>query len=243
MITRATPVPLYHQIAEHLRGQISSGKLPPAAKLPSEHALCAQFSVSRSVVRQALAALVADGLVETQRGRGAFVRARRVPVALHARLDPLETELDKAGFRLTTRMLAQKLIDAPAYIAEQIGDSRAIYLKRLRYADGQILLLVENYIPYARTPDLLGFEGFETTSLYQHMAAKYGIIATTGRRLLEVGRTPGDVAELLGLEPVSRAMFNREITRDQAGDVLEYYESWHHPDHTQLAIELRRDGA
>lgn len=241
MITRSTPVPLYHQIAEHLRGQMASGVLVGGARLPSEHALCAEFSVSRSVVRQALAALVADGLIEIQRGRGAFVRARRVPVALHARLDPLQTELDKAGFRLTTQVLEQRLIDAPDYIATQIGDHRAIYLKRLRYADGQILLLVENYIPYARTPDLLGFEGFETTSLYQHMAAKYGIIATTGRRLLEVARTPAEVAGLLGLEPGSRAMFNREITRDQDGGVLEYYESWHHPDHTQLSIELRRD--
>lgn len=38
----------------------------------------------------------------------------------------------------------------------------------------------------------------------------------------------------------SYVLFNREVTYDQNKQVLEYYESWHHPDRTRLTIDLHR---
>ncbi len=64
---------LPNEIAASISGQIRQGKLRPGDRLPSERELCEQFSVSRSVVREALSQLKSDGLVEAIRGSGAYV--------------------------------------------------------------------------------------------------------------------------------------------------------------------------
>jgi GntR family transcriptional regulator, transcriptional repressor for pyruvate dehydrogenase complex len=53
---------------------IQSKKIPPGAKLPSEHELCQQFGVSRTVVREALRALNSRGLIAIMKGKGIFCR-------------------------------------------------------------------------------------------------------------------------------------------------------------------------
>lgn len=64
---------LTHSIAERLAEEIRSGKLAPGARLPTEQEMVAAMGVSRTVVREAVAALRAEGLVTTRQGAGAFV--------------------------------------------------------------------------------------------------------------------------------------------------------------------------
>src|SRR5262252_1501774 len=70
---------LAHALVERLSAEIVSGRLAPGAQLPTEQELIATSGVSRTVVREAIAALRAEGLVVTRQGAGAFVaeRARR----------------------------------------------------------------------------------------------------------------------------------------------------------------------
>src|SRR3982074_1043124 len=75
-IDRFSPVPAYRQIADALREQISAKEFKAGQKLPSERELCEMYDVDRGVVRRALALLQVWGLVVTEHGRGAFVRAR-----------------------------------------------------------------------------------------------------------------------------------------------------------------------
>lgn len=67
------PRNLTREIAERLAAEIVSGKLEPGARLPTEQAMVAAMGVSRTVVREALAALRAEGLLVTRQGAGAFV--------------------------------------------------------------------------------------------------------------------------------------------------------------------------
>jgi GntR family transcriptional repressor for pyruvate dehydrogenase complex len=59
-------------LAADLRTRIVDGDIQPGEKLPSENTLISEFGVSRTVVRAALTRLQAEGLVETERGRGSF---------------------------------------------------------------------------------------------------------------------------------------------------------------------------
>lgn len=61
------------KVAEDLRRTIASGEVPVGGKLPSESTLTGTYKVSRTVVREALATLRADGLVEPRQGAGVFV--------------------------------------------------------------------------------------------------------------------------------------------------------------------------
>src|SRR5262244_2394712 len=64
---------LAHALVERLSAEIVSGRLAPGAQLPTEQELIASAGVSRTVVREAIAALRAEGLVVTRQGAGAFV--------------------------------------------------------------------------------------------------------------------------------------------------------------------------
>lgn len=60
------------RIAAEIGREIAEGRIPPGQKLPTEHILAGTFGVSRSVVREAIAHLRNEGLVETRQGVGAF---------------------------------------------------------------------------------------------------------------------------------------------------------------------------
>lgn len=63
------------KVSDALRTQLSSGRHKPGDRLPSEAQLTREFGVSRTVVREAIAILRADGLVEARKGAGVFALA------------------------------------------------------------------------------------------------------------------------------------------------------------------------
>jgi DNA-binding FadR family transcriptional regulator len=67
------PRGLTAQLVARLTADITSGKLPPGSQLPTEQEMIAATGVSRTVIREAVAALRADKLVVTRQGVGAFV--------------------------------------------------------------------------------------------------------------------------------------------------------------------------
>lgn len=60
-------------LVARLTEEITSGRFAPHEKLPTEQEMIATFGVSRTVVREAVAALRAEGLVESRQGAGVFV--------------------------------------------------------------------------------------------------------------------------------------------------------------------------
>ncbi|MFC1535035.1 GntR family transcriptional regulator [Thermodesulfobacteriota bacterium] len=66
-------IPIYHQIATILKGDILQGQFVPGKQLPSENVLAKAYKVSRSTVRQALDSLEKEKFIFRQRGRGTFI--------------------------------------------------------------------------------------------------------------------------------------------------------------------------
>lgn len=79
---------LVARVSEAIRRQIRGGDYPPGARLPSEAQLTTLHGVSRTVVREAIAALRADGLVQPRQGAGVFV--------LEPEADPPPLAIDQA---------------------------------------------------------------------------------------------------------------------------------------------------
>lgn len=115
-------------LRETLRAKIESGQYPPGDRLPSEAQLTREHAVSRTVVREAIAALRADGLVEPRQGSGVYVLEPAEPVSapftnidnarLSSMIELLElrtaVEVEAAGLAAQRRSPAQeeKIIDA-----------------------------------------------------------------------------------------------------------------------------------
>ncbi|WP_420963675.1 FadR/GntR family transcriptional regulator [Brucella sp. IR073] len=112
------------RLADALRRAIATGQFPPGSKLPSEAQLTETHGVSRTVVREAIAALRADRLVETRQGAGVFVLEGRAqppaPLSLrnidHARVSSMiellelrtAVEVEAAGLAALRRSPAQE---------------------------------------------------------------------------------------------------------------------------------------
>ena len=84
-VDRYSPMPVYQQIVSDMISRISQEEWAIGDKLPSENELSEEYDASRVTIRQALAKLEADGLIDKQRGRGAFLKAnpRRVVQELY----------------------------------------------------------------------------------------------------------------------------------------------------------------
>ena len=68
--------PRYAQVANEIKRRVERGTYEPGSLLPSEHQLTAEFGVSRPTIVKALAILRQDGWIDTQQGKGSFVRGR-----------------------------------------------------------------------------------------------------------------------------------------------------------------------
>ncbi|HEY7084469.1 MAG TPA: FadR/GntR family transcriptional regulator [Hyphomicrobiaceae bacterium] len=112
---------LTEEAVARLTAEIRKGRLPPGARLPTEQVLMQAMGVSRTVVREAVAALRAEGLVTTRQGSGAFVAAdaSRVPF----RIDP--DGLSSIGDVLEVMELRLAIeVEAAALAAERITSDR-----------------------------------------------------------------------------------------------------------------------
>lgn len=105
---------LYQEVVDYVQQQIFSGNLSPGDRLPPERQLVQQFGISRTAVREALRSLAAKGLVESQVGRGTFVRR---PTA-----DQLATQFQLVlGNRLSVGDLESTFYFALTALAEQVS--------------------------------------------------------------------------------------------------------------------------
>ncbi|MBA2479477.1 MAG: GntR family transcriptional regulator [Planctomycetes bacterium] len=83
-LERSDPRPLYQQVKDRLRLEVTSGVFAPEAPIPDERTLAAQLGLSRMTVRRAMVELTREGLFKRIPGRGTFVRpqpARETPVS------------------------------------------------------------------------------------------------------------------------------------------------------------------
>ena len=90
---------LGERVAEKLLAKIRSDGLAPGTRLPSEQAMAQHFGVSRTVLREAIALLKAEGLLTTRKGSGAFVCQSPFPRA--AQGDPLTEQSVQSLLNLT----------------------------------------------------------------------------------------------------------------------------------------------
>lgn len=110
------------QIIEVLGNEIRHGGYEPGDRLPTEHALIERFGVSRTVIREAIASLKAEGLVVTRQGSGAFVSEN--PLGQPFRIAPEEmNSLPQILHLLQLRLAAE--VEAAA-IAAEYRDARAV---------------------------------------------------------------------------------------------------------------------
>jgi len=112
--------PKYAQVIAELQRRMESGEYPPGSLLPSEHQLSGEFAIARPTVVRALRVLRQEGWIETQQGKGSFVRGR--PALARAAAERRgQAELDRDESREPGELISVGTAAAPARIAALLG--------------------------------------------------------------------------------------------------------------------------
>ncbi|HMN86141.1 MAG TPA: FadR/GntR family transcriptional regulator [Bauldia sp.] len=109
------------RVATVIASEIMEGRLPHGARLPTEQALASKFGVSRSVIREAIARLRSDGMVQSRQGVGAFVVSNQ----------------ESATLRIDADLMSDRLVFRNVFELRAILEIRAAGLAALRADDEQ----------------------------------------------------------------------------------------------------------
>ena len=144
---------VYTQIADDLRAQIAAGTLRPGDDVPTEAELAERWRTSRGPIRNALAALRGEGLLETSRGRPARVVARKANQAVDVSVPFTRwaRELGVAPGAQTQELSLRRAGDMAAALGVEPTDT-IVSVVRLRLLDGRAFDAHREYL-YQRRPN------------------------------------------------------------------------------------------
>ena len=240
-VSRESQVPLYHQVANDLRGQIAAGRWQPGDRIPPEPQLIELYGASRVTVRQALALLTQEGLLSRSSGRGTFVRDTKGIVAGSGRLTSFTMEMRARGAEPSSRVLAFDVVRADQHTADELGlqeGTEVLRLERLRFADGEPIGVQVAVLRAAGLRPLLGVD-FGGESLYEHLERQFGIVIDDAEEVFSSTILDEATAQLLGVSFPSPG-FLVERTGSSHGQAVEYTRSVMRGDRYRVQVHLRR---
>lgn len=235
---RGSGVALWRQIADRIRQGITDGEFPQGGKLPPEFALAERFGVNRHTVRGAIAALVQEGVLRAEQGRGTFVeQGRRISYALGRRTRfsaNLEGQARNAGMRL----LATSVIPAGKAVAAALDLATGMPVLRLETvseADGRAISSAVHWFDAERFDGMT--EAFRETGSITAALARHGVLDYL-RRSTTVSARHADAAalSLLGLSPGAIVLVTTSINEDGAGHAIQLSETLFAADRVELTI-------
>ena len=141
--------PKYAQVVDEIKRRIEEGDYPPGSLLPSEHQLVQDFGVSRPTIVKALSALRQENWIETQQGRGSFVRGRPA-LAQAERTRPAQNVLELPEAQLAGDLVQAGVKVAPPHVAALLGletGAKAFLRQRVLSEDGEPIELASAWLP------------------------------------------------------------------------------------------------
>ncbi|MFI6424282.1 GntR family transcriptional regulator [Promicromonospora sp. NPDC050880] len=227
--------PLHRRLAGELRAQILGRALAPGAHVPTEAELQERYGVSRSVVRQALASLEQEGLVERRRGRGTTVRERGELHRLVQRVPGLSTQVEDGGVHVSTQVL--ELGPEPASEATGVlGSPTVLRMRRLRSTDGEPLAVIETWLP-AEFGDLSAQE-LTDASLHATIQRRFGTRVVAGQRQVRAVGADTDTAEALRVPVGAPVLLLEGTSTDGSARAVEVFRTWHRADRVVFDIAV-----
>jgi GntR family transcriptional regulator len=187
-------------------------------------------------VRQAVDALVVDGLLQREQGRGTFVAPTKLD--LEVRLSSFGEEMRRRGMEPSSKVLTAEEVAASPDIAdalELLPGEQVFHLHRVRYADGEPMAIEQTWVPSRLTPGL--FAGGAPESIYGELRRR-GLQPDWGEDTVAAAEVDSQDGALLGVR-TGRAVL-RLTRRTFAAEVAcSYSRSSYRADRYELWVPLR----
>lgn len=228
----------HRRVRDYLRA-LATHELAEGESIPSERELAERFSVSRMTIRQAVDALVIDGLLERKQGKGTFVTSPKID--LQARLTSFEEEMTLRGLVPSSVLMSAATLPARIRVADALnlasGDD--VYcLHRVRLADAVPIAVEKTWLPAGILPRLL--EPQPPRNIYDELSQR-GLKPEWGEDTVEATEATCEEADLLGID-VGKAVLKIERRSFTGNVAVEYTQSVYRGDRHTLWVPLTTRG-
>jgi GntR family transcriptional regulator len=213
---------LYRKVAEDIKAAIAAGGYAVGTRLPSESELAERYSVSRGTIRQAFAALRADGVIASRRG------ARRVVIGgprvqSFGELLSFSRWARAMGEVPSGRVVSLQRRPAKPLEAERLAvlPAAPIYhLVRVRLLSGRPVMIERGAYP-DRVGALVAGMDLEHGSITERLE-ELGVVFADAEHVIDAVPASAEDARLLGVSPRVPMLRERRLTTDLAGAPVEW---------------------
>ena len=198
--------PLYQQLMDDIKLDISNQKYRHGDKIPSETELAEIYNVSRITVRRAVSELCDEGYLAKHQGKGTFVTPPKITrkIMQDTHVHSFTATCAMSGMQPGGRTVGIRIVPSrqeEQHFLKLPKDSNVIYLQRLRTADGDPVMLENTFLPSPEFDSLLSTD-LTNRSLNETLRQKYSrslVVRQTTK--VEVSRASPEHAQLLNITP------------------------------------------
>ena len=232
--------PFYMQLREIVRYKIETGEYAPCTALPSENELADTFSTTRQTVRNAIDALVNEGLLRRVAGKGVYVLGKKIQRDLEILQGFTQTMLDR-NVTPSIKVVKKTVRKAGEKYALMFGispEDDIFYIKRLCCADNEPVSLEEIYIPRNLIPKIGGID-LSVFSIYE-VYALYGIHLERAYQTIDLVHLEQNDARMLGISAELPVMLFECTSYDDRGRIIEHSHSYTRGDKCRFSVHFKR---
>jgi GntR family transcriptional regulator len=236
-LNRASPIPLYYQLAEAVLEHIRRGDLEPGVQLPAERNLAEGVGISRMTARQAVAHLVSQGALEVRHGIGTFVAEPKLTYD-PSHLRGFSEEMLRQGGAVSSTVLEQTVLHPPRAVAAALAidpDEPVMKLVRIRSLNGAPLLLETSFV-LQRQCALLEHENLQQGSLYAILADRCGIRVHHARQTIEAIVADDYESEVFSIAVGTPMLLLEGTAYDEHDAAVEYFKAVYRGDRFKFAL-------
>jgi GntR family transcriptional regulator len=224
---------------------IDSGELASGRRIGSERELAKRFGAGRSTLRQALATLSHDGLLNRVPGRGGgtFVKQTKIERDLSL-IVGVPAMLRSQGVTSGTRVISAGLVPADDLTAKELQiEQGTLVLKitRLRLADGSPFSVELAVLPADRFPGLLELP--LGNSLYELLEREYGTRPAEACERIEVVPASDNESQMLEIAAGDPLLSITRTTTGEAGEVIEHSHDLFRADRIRIVVRASGSGS
>ncbi|MBA4492869.1 GntR family transcriptional regulator [Paenactinomyces guangxiensis] len=243
-VNKNSPLPLYYQLKEILREMIDNEELKPGDAAPPERELCEIHGISRMTARKAVTALVNEGVLYREQGKGTFVAEPKPQHQLN-QLRGFTDEMMEKGLVVQTKILSFKVLEATVALKKRLKmlphQNKVLEIQRLRIIDGLPFALETVWLNHTKVPDLTKND-LEGGSLYNVLKEKYNRVPCYATQTIEPVKLDEYESQLLQMPDESLALLFRRTTYTKNEEIMEYTKCIYRTDTHKYEVLLKADG-
>ncbi len=232
-VDAASPVPLYHQVAERIKTAVQSKVLQEGKIIGPETHLARNFHVSLPTIRRALEILAAEGIVVRKHGFGTFVAGtvRSRPLGVIRHIEP-----DEGQLRCSVVSVPEAAPDPIVRERLQLtaGD-RLWCVVRLEKIHDIPTAILEDYLFSEPTPqDHARFNEAESDAMRVHAQDRVRRVQHEIKALA----ASGELAQTLQVDPGTPLIVLERTVFDEAGKPVEFGKYSHLASHYKFGVTI-----